>query len=229
MPTESICPLCGFDQITHQTRLEKVSNHFGGQKEILLAYDTCQRCGTDGDFANKNGALIREAIDSLKVESVKAILQYFSDNKVNLAGMERALELPQRTLAKWKRGSPPPSAAGVTLLRFLRLFPWLVDVANYNFDSEEGQQIHIKAAIDTLLNKINFKGNQKTENKLIPAIWVDSLCLETRQDGVSFLSFSTVLPERDMEQVRLMVGKDQLKVMIDLLCKNLNYYPPIKD
>lgn len=156
MPDNNICPLCGHDQINHEIRTETVSDNYSGSVNISLTYDSCQQCGTDGDFGKQNDRLIREALDELKAESVKDILEGFSHDNINFAGMERALELPQRTLAKWKNGTSSPTAAGVTLLKFLRLFPWLVDVADYNFDFDNGQRIHIQDAVGKLLPQMHF-------------------------------------------------------------------------
>ena len=172
MSDNNICPLCGSGDISHELRQETVSDNFLGHKEISLAYDLCQECGMDGDFTNQNDALISEAISELKTETVKVILQDFTHNNVNFAGMERALELPQRTLAKWKSGASIPTSAGITLLKFLKLFPWLVDVADYNFDFDEGQRIHIKDAFNQMLPQMQFfqaymQTNTKTSIELV--------------------------------------------------------------
>lgn len=144
MTNKKVCPLCGSDKISQTERHETICESFGGCRELSLFFDSCELCGTEGDFSNKNDELIKEVIKELKSEAVKNILKDFSEQKFNFAGMERALELPQRTLAKWKNGSASPSAAGVTLLKFLRLFPWLLVVAEKNFDFEVSQSIHIK-------------------------------------------------------------------------------------
>ena len=46
--------------------------------------------------------------------------------------MERALELPSRTIARWKGGEV--SAATLALLRITRTFPWILEVADAHFD-----------------------------------------------------------------------------------------------
>lgn len=48
-----------------------------------------------------------------------------------LASMERALDLPNRTLSKWR--TEGTSMAGVTLVRLLRTFPWLLNVAAHDY------------------------------------------------------------------------------------------------
>ncbi len=143
MSESKICPLCGSDQVEQTEKLETISDSFGESTEVKLAYDICKRCGMDGDFTGCNNSIIQETINALKSQTVISILQYFSDHNVNFAGMERALELPQRTLSKWKNGSITPTAAGVTLVKFLRLFPWLTIVAENRFHLNTPLLTHI--------------------------------------------------------------------------------------
>jgi hypothetical protein len=156
MTDEKICPLCGFDDIAQSTKNETMCDPFGGCEEVPLVYDRCKRCQTSGDFSKINDTLIREALDRLRLKAVKNILQDFSEHKYNFAGLERSLELPQRTLTKWKNSSTPPNAAGVTLLKFLRIFPWLVEVANLKFDFDAAQQIHIEQGVKRMLSEMRF-------------------------------------------------------------------------
>ncbi len=186
MPDNNICPLCGHDKIDHEIRTETVSDNYSGSVNVSLAYDCCQQCGTDGDFGKQNDKLIREALDELKAASVKDILEGFSHDNVNIAGMERALELPQRTLAKWKNGTSNPTAAGVTLLKFLKLFPWLVDVADYNFDYDNGQRIHIQDAVGKLLPQMHFlEGHMQHSVSIVGGSFVEI------QEAVEPLVFDT--------------------------------------
>lgn len=133
MSNGKICPLCGSDQIHSEKRKEKISDHYGGHETVELNYDLCEECGMDGDFAKTNDALITESINRQREQAVKVILQELSDNGINFAGLERSLELPQRTLSKWKTGAVSPSAAGVSLLKFLRVFPWLTIISDNNY------------------------------------------------------------------------------------------------
>ncbi|MCP4353876.1 MAG: NUDIX hydrolase [Desulfobacterales bacterium] len=77
-----------------------------------------------------------------------------------MASIERALELPQRTLTKWKNGRTKPSATVITLLKFLRIFPWLLEVAENKFDYSTAQKIHIENAVNKLLASLSFDKNE---------------------------------------------------------------------
>lgn len=156
MTDKKICPLCGSDNIEQKNNIKEIYDPFGGHDKVTLAYDSCQECGMDGDFADTNDTFLQVAIDGLKSKAVINILQELADHKANFAGMERALELPQRTLTKWKNGSTSPSASGVTLLKFLKLFPWLLLVAENKFDFDTAQRIHLEDGIKKFLSEVRF-------------------------------------------------------------------------
>ena len=105
-----------------------------------------------GDFLKTNDDIIQGVLDQLKERSAVSILSDFAKYGYNFSSLERALELPQRTLTKWKT-TGKTSAAGLTLLRFLRLFPWLIEVAEKRFDYQEAQRTCINAALKT----VNFQ------------------------------------------------------------------------
>ena len=62
-------------------------------------------------------------------------------------------------------------------------------------------------------------------NSDIPILFVDNLQISTRNDGINFIKFLTLLPEELVEQVRLMIPGKALTNMIDALCQHTNYYP----
>ena len=155
--TKKICPACGTEDIIERKTPHLINEAFGGGREIDIVEDRCKVCGTVGDFFSQNDALISEAIDQCKSLAVKNILQDFLDRAAtSMSSMERALELPQRTLTKWKNGQTKPSAAGRALLKMLRIFPWLLDVAENKFDYEKGQRIHINEAMRELVSNMSF-------------------------------------------------------------------------
>jgi DNA-binding transcriptional regulator YiaG len=109
----------------------------------------CLDCESEGDFFKENTDAI-PALDTLKKEYVKSTLDYFTDNKISFSSIERILNLPQRTLTKWKNDVSQPSAAGVALLKFLRVFPWLLDVAEHPYDYDTSQKIFLHSAFNMM-------------------------------------------------------------------------------
>ena len=151
------CPACGSTDIKDEKKSILIKEPFGGQDNIEIHENICSICGTRGDFYNQNDLLIDETIKRLQQKSIENILNYFIDNKMSMSSIERALEIPQRTLTKWKNRTNAPSSAGVALMRFIKLFPWLLEVAENKYDYNEAQKIHINAAIQKFLPKIDFR------------------------------------------------------------------------
>jgi DNA-binding transcriptional regulator YiaG len=157
------CPACGSIDIIDEKKSILIKEPFGGQNNIEIHENICSLCGSRGDFFNQNETLIDETIKKLKQKSIENILNNFIDSKISMSSIERALEIPQRTLTKWKNRTNLPSSTGVALMRFIKLFPWLLEVAENKYDYNEAQKIHINAAIQKLLPEINFRKNDFIE------------------------------------------------------------------
>ena len=62
-------------------------------------------------------------------------------------------------------------------------------------------------------------------NNDLPILYVDAVDTRHREDGVNYLSFATNLPDRIVEQVRLITDDESLQRIIDDLCQTTNYFP----
>jgi len=147
------CPECGSEAIIENKRNISIKEPFADEVNIEIKQNVCASCGSQGDFFDQNETLIEETIKNLKQKSIKNILNDFTDNKMSMSSIERALEMPQRTLTKWKNSTNYPSSAGIALMRFIKLFPWLLEVAENKYNYNEAQKIHINTAIEKLLLK----------------------------------------------------------------------------
>lgn len=157
------CPVCGSDNLNENLESEILKESFGGQKEVFLKKYKCSSCGTEFDSSIENDIIIRETIDRLKTQSITNIINDFNDINVSMASIERVLSIPQRTITKWKNGNNKPSATAYALFKYLRTFPWLLEVAEHNFDYNIAQKIHISDAIKSLLNTACFDSNNLTD------------------------------------------------------------------
>lgn len=167
MNNEKFCPACGSNNLKEVTMPHFIDEAFNCQKTIELSEYQCNDCGTTGDFFDENAAKIIHELKELKQACVSGIINDFVENEISMSSMERALELPQRTLAKWKNRIAAPTASGVALLKFLRLFPWLIEVAENNYDCNISQKIFIKHAVDEFLIDYKSRGvfcGGQTEN-----------------------------------------------------------------
>lgn len=156
---DKICPACGGDNIEKIETEQIIREPFGGQKTVLLNEYSCKTCGSTGDFFNENEVSIQDFLSALKSDAIVNILEDFSQNKISLSSMERALELPQRTLTKWKNKASNPSSSGIALLKFLRIFPWLLQVAENKYDYTLAQKIHMTAAFNEMIKQMSFNEN----------------------------------------------------------------------
>lgn len=163
------CPACGSTDITDEKKNILIKKPFGGQDNIEIHENICSVCGSRGDFFNQNELLIDETIKKLQQKGIENILNYFINNKISMSSIERALEIPQRTLTKWKNRTNVPSSAGIALMRFIKLFPWLLEVAENKYDYNEAQKIHINTAIQKLLPEIDFYKESVIETRGIVA------------------------------------------------------------
>jgi hypothetical protein len=156
---DAICPVCGSSRLTKNNHQETVSEELGGSLLIDKVLYRCEDCGSEGDFFDENEPIIEKTIQSLKNDLVISILDEFTSNKISFSSMERALDLPQRTLTKWKNGASSPTSAGITLLKFIKLFPWLLDVAENHFEYVTAQRIHLNAAWQKIVRHMKFNEN----------------------------------------------------------------------
>lgn len=154
--SDKVCPACGADTLTERIESQILNEPFGGQKEVPVKEYYCSTCESRGDFFNENDNVIENALESLKAKSTINILNDFSNNNISMSAMERALSLPQRTLAKWRNGAVKPSSSGIALMKFLKTFPWLLEVAENKFDYNIAQRIHITSAIRDFLKYVKF-------------------------------------------------------------------------
>jgi hypothetical protein len=148
------CPACGSNNVESIEKSVRLYESLGPTKNIKIIENKCNVCGTTGDFNNHNEILLKEAYSELKTETAVSILENFQRNKFNLSSFERALELPQRTFAKWKNRSVNPSATGVVLLKYLKTFPWLIEVADKQFDQSAADKILLENAFKKFLSQM---------------------------------------------------------------------------
>lgn len=147
MNNKIICPACGSEDIYETKKRIKIKEPFASVESIEIIENVCRTCKAKGDFFYQNEDIIENTIKRLKQRSVENILKYFVEKKISMSAIERALEIPFRTLAKWKNKVTKTSAAGIALVRFIRLFPWLLDVAENKYDSKKAKNIMLNNAI----------------------------------------------------------------------------------
>lgn len=149
-----MCPACGSYSVDQHIDKHTINEPYSNGMDLDLVIFKCNDCGSEGDFLDTNDALIDSAAEQLKIAGVKKIIDEFSHLSISMASIERALDLPQRTLSKWKSGSISPSSSSVALMRMIRTFPWLLDVADNKYDHGIALRIQINDAMQKVLSHI---------------------------------------------------------------------------
>ena len=63
------------------------------------------------------------------------------------------------------------------------------------------------------------------DNRYLPSYFVDAFRVSARKDDIAVLSFYSDLPNGIVEQTRVITPVDRLKALVDLICRQIDYYP----
>lgn len=130
------CSYCGSDSLVIQEAIFALHEPFAQKKTVPVKVIRCEACGFEEDDPG-NDVLIQKELALQKQSSMVNILNYLNEQGYSNASMERSLGLPARTLARWKNDSAiVPSAAALALMRIVRTYPWILQVADAKFDEE---------------------------------------------------------------------------------------------
>jgi transcriptional regulator with XRE-family HTH domain len=169
------CPVCGSTEFKTVTNKNSLPIAYGEPAIVEETTDTCLSCGVSGDFSDENDLRVTTALAEAKKKSIDAMLETLSEMGIKMAYLERALELPARTVSRWKSGES--SAASLALLRAIRTYPWILEVADARFDPyiakmklvegaaqvlREALVINAKSAslvVNYDMDELNFSGN----------------------------------------------------------------------
>lgn len=154
--TELECPVCNSHDVTVEKRTNTYSAPYGPELEYTTEVATCSVCGESGDFNGVNTAEIEKAVRSSDLRSVEHMLNHLDEAGFSMAYLERALRLPARTMARWKTGQC--SASGLALLRLLRTFPWLAEVAESGFDQTHAKRAALMAGMHLIDQMVTLQG-----------------------------------------------------------------------
>ena len=147
-----ICPSCGSASLEVAQTKKVISEPYSDPVEVLIDEYNCPVCGMQGDFAKSNDEIIDRAIEQAKHNSISSIIEYFNQNNINMASFERSLDLPQRTLTKWKNGLSSPSASGFALMNIVMTYPWILEVAQNKYDPVIAKRVYINNALNDFIS-----------------------------------------------------------------------------
>ncbi|MBI9095634.1 MAG: hypothetical protein JEY71_12190 [Sphaerochaeta sp.] len=146
-----ICSYCGKETVSIEEHEIELSEPYGGFSTVKIKEKVCNHCGFAEDD-DSNDIVIQKELSVLKRISMVKVLDALNSMGHTTASMERALGLPARTLARWKNErSMSPSASGIALMRIIRTYPWILAVADMQFDHEAARNILLQNAANELV------------------------------------------------------------------------------
>lgn len=146
-----ICSYCGNKTVSIEEHEIELNEPYGGSSTVTIKEKVCSHCGFAEDD-DSNDIVIQKGLSVLKRISMVKVLDALNSMGHTNASMERALGLPARTLARWKNEqSMSPSASGIALMRIIRTFPWILAVADMQFDHEAARNILLQNAASELV------------------------------------------------------------------------------
>ncbi len=146
-----ICSYCGNETVSIEEHEIELSEPYGGSSTVKIKEKVCAQCGFEEDD-DSNDLVIEKELSALKRISMVKVLDALNAMGHTTASMERALGLPARTLARWKNEqSMSPSASGIALMRIIRTYPWILAVADMQFDHEAARNILLQNAAKELV------------------------------------------------------------------------------
>ena len=150
------CPVCGSNKghVTSESKSYPVP--YGPLTILEEQYTSCDNCGEKVSISDRKYS--EAAITASKWESAKTMITYLCNLGHSCAGIERVLELPQRTLSQW-RSSHEPAAGGLALLRLIRTYPWLLEVAADGYTSFAAKQTLFNAAMKQIGDSLSAETN----------------------------------------------------------------------
>ncbi len=151
----NICSYCGEDAVLIEEQEIELSEPYSGTSKVKIKERVCRRCGFAEDDVGNDTVILQELSFLKKVSMVKMI-ESLNSMGLTTASMERSLELPARTLARWKNEETiSPSAAGIALMRIIRTYPWILAVADRQFDPVIARTILLNQAARELMKISN--------------------------------------------------------------------------
>jgi hypothetical protein len=177
MNTKIICPACGSDNVERSENMVIGKLTLGPEFKFKEVACKCHDCETEGDFLNETEPYYLKAEKEAQNILIKQLIDGLKESDISMVFFERVFELPFRTLTRWKSGDF--SAAALALLRVIKTYPWISEVAQEGFSPIFSRKILVSEALSYLEEEKNTE--KKSLEKLV------SFVLQGSNNGVNFL------------------------------------------
>lgn len=174
------CNYCGNDSFT--TVIEKQTEYvpFGEIVEFEEKNLRCNKCGDEINYTLNYTEEYEKAQLISEQSSIKNILEFFNKKNIKLKDIEDSLGLPVRTLSRWK-SRLNYSRIGLTLLRIIRSYPWIILVAARRFEKKAADEVFKQAA----MKKFNLVEKNNTNELVLTNVHFLSLTAK-KEDNYTF-------------------------------------------
>ncbi len=130
--TANKCSICNSKNLLLEEENENIQAPFGSIVAVKKRKYICSDCGFSF-YPDQYLSEREKALEISKKDSIPAILDNLKENGYNMSVIERSLDLPARTISRWK-SKRDGNAMGLGLLRIINTYPWIIDVAQHKFD-----------------------------------------------------------------------------------------------
>jgi DNA-binding transcriptional regulator YiaG len=163
MKENHVCECCGSENTVVKTTSRFFPIPFSDTLEYKNKVIHCNDCDEDVDLDESQSVdsfLSTENPDYTTAikKSIDTMLSDLQKMNISLSHIERSFDIPARTLSKWHNDRNLPSAAALSFLRILRTFPWVLKVAEKNFDDVKSHHIALKNEMQHFFKGIEGSG-----------------------------------------------------------------------
>jgi DNA-binding transcriptional regulator YiaG len=127
-----ICLICGSDKVKRFAVENSDQLTLGPRFNFEEIYYKCNSCHEESDIFGETDKNYLKAQKKAEAALIKEIINHLGEIGISMAFFERVMELPIRTLTRWKTGDF--SSAALALLRIVKTYPWIIDIADHRFD-----------------------------------------------------------------------------------------------
>ena len=143
------CVVCGGKQIKMDERPMSITGPYTSPVVIYLRGYKCLECGSTIADDDACDIAIAEGHEKMRKASMINMITTLNREGYSDRMIESAANLAQGTVIRWKGvDSPPPSAAAVALMRIIRTYPWMIGVAENEYDLTEAKRAVLAGASD---------------------------------------------------------------------------------
>ena len=151
------CPICSSDTLETTKTKEYIPVIYGDKAIYDKTLNKCLTCEEEGDFFEVNDAVFSDALNKANKKSISDMVNYLAEKKISASCIERSLNLPARTISRWKTGDF--SAASIALLRIIRTYPWIIEVADEKYNESIASIKVVENAVKFISNKYQISFN----------------------------------------------------------------------